>query len=85
MDVSVSETINLSDSLLVQRLDTEGTVLGMQEVSSTAPDRAPMRPPAIQWRWYLDELSGIDVVSACEEQLGKLHAIVDECEQRFQT
>jgi hypothetical protein len=41
-------------------------------------------PPAIQWRWYFDELSGIDVVSACEEQLGKLRAIVDECEQRFQ-
>jgi len=38
----------------------------------------------MQWRWYLDELSGIDVVSACLGQLGKLRAIVDECEQRFQ-
>src|SRR4029450_6867892 len=50
-----------------------------------ASDRALVRPPAIQWGWYLDELSGIDVVSGREEQLGKLRAIVDECEQRFQT
>jgi hypothetical protein len=61
----VSETINLSDSLLIQRLDAEGTVLGMQK------SHRRRHPMAL----VLDELSGIDVVSACEEQLGKLRAM----------
>jgi hypothetical protein len=85
VDLSLRETIYASESLLVEKLDAEGNVLETREISSPPPTRAPAPPLSVEWRWYFEELSDIDVVSACEEQVGKLRRIVDECERRFET
>jgi len=85
VDVSLRETIYASESLLVEKLDAEGNVLERRKISSPRRTRAPEPPPSVEWRWYFEELPDIDVVSACEEQVGKLLTIVAECERQFET
>jgi len=36
-----------------------------------------------EWRWYFEELPDTDVVTACEEHIKKLEALVAECESLF--
>jgi len=83
VNVSTTEHITLTDSMSVIVIRADGT----RERYGSAPPKPPATPAktetTIQWRWYFDEISDIDVVTVCQECQTELEAIVSECEQRF--
>jgi hypothetical protein len=84
VNVSVAERIALTDSMSIVITRADGTI----ERQESEPTRGPM--PArteteaeSEWRWYFDELPEKDIVTVCEEHIGRLDIIVRECESRF--
>lgn len=83
VNVSITEHVTTIPcvSIIVTRAD--GTV----ERHDSRPPETPPTPAktetTVQWHWYFDEFSGVDVVTICQECMTKLGTIVSECEQRF--
>jgi len=82
VSVSVTEHITVTNSVSVIVTRADGTV----ERYDSAPEQPPTpakTEPVVQWQWFFDEVSDIDVVTLCQECWRKLESIVLECEQRF--
>lgn len=83
INVTVSDTIVVSDSAVVVKYDTQGNEIdriGTKEPLKHIPES---RPSAVEYRWYFDEIPEEDLLTACTEHVGKLDQLVSECETRF--
>jgi len=69
-----------ADGTIERRIEPEPTLSPVTPVS----DETKTEGKAVtEWRWYFEGLPDKDVVTACEEHLKKLGALVAECESLF--
>lgn len=84
VNVSITERIALSDSMSIVITRADGTIERQESEPTPGPMPAKTETkPESEWQWYFDELPERDIVTVCEEHIGKLDIIVRECESRF--
>jgi hypothetical protein len=85
-NVNVSVTLNIpvpSIGYSVEVIGADGAVIERRDSKPEPPPAPAKTEKRTEWQWYFDELSGKDVVTVCKGHIGKLEALVGECESRF--
>ena len=84
VSVSITEQpITITDGVSVVVTRADGTVERYDSAPSKQPPTPAKTETVVQWHWFFDEVSDIDVITLCQECMAKLEPIVLECEQRF--
>jgi len=83
VSVSLTEQITVTDSVSVIVTRADGTVERYDSAPSEQQPVPAKTEAIVQWCWFFDEVSDIDVVRLCQECMTKLESFVLECEQRF--
>ena len=89
VDVTMTATATGRASVEMVIIRADGTRERV-ETDDPEPPSAPERTdtePTVEWQWYFNDLppdvDEKDVVTLSEEHVGKLEALVSECESRF--
>jgi hypothetical protein len=83
VNLTISDTITISDSASVIVHDSKGNEVTHIETERPSKQASEPKPSTAEWKWYFDEIPGRDLLSVCTEYLGKMDTPVTQCETIF--
>ena len=83
VNIAISDTITISDSVQVVMHDSTGNEASRIEAERPSKQAPEPKSSTAEWKWYFDEIPGRDLLSVCTEYLGKMDTLVTQCETIF--
>jgi len=80
--IEVRDTITLSESVRVEKYDTEGKLIEISESPKEPPKPKP-KESEVSVAWFFKEYDIEPVISVCEKYFQMMKDFVEEAEQNF--
>jgi hypothetical protein len=83
VSVTISDTITISDSAIVDLHDSKGNEVPRIEAERQCRQAPEPRPSTAEWEWYFGEIPGRNLLTVSTEYLGAMDTVVTQCETIF--
>lgn len=82
-EISIFETIAVSESVTIKVIDKEGNVVSEQTSKPKKPKSQQETEITVKDSWYFEERPNDDLLNLCNEYVQKIEKLVEECERQF--
>ena len=83
IEIDISETIHISESVTIRVTDKEGKVISEQTLEPKESKSSQETEVAIRHSWYFEKSPHDDLFELCNKYIQKIEKLVGECETRF--